>query len=92
MTGRRVWREEYRVDGDTLDLTLSELIREGKARRIIVKDGRGRTLLKLPLWLGALSLFDRGSLLALTAYSALTGRFTVIVERVEERKTSGDNQ
>lgn len=89
MTGRRVWREEVRVDGDTLNLTLSELIREGKARRIIVKDGRGRTLLTLPLWLGALSLFNRGPLLALTAYSALTGHFTIIVERVEEDKNSG---
>ena len=91
MANRRLWREEIRVDGDTLDLTLRGLIREGKARRIIVKDGRGRTLLKLPLWLGVLSLFNRGSLLALTAYSALTGHFTIIVERAEEEKNLGDN-
>jgi hypothetical protein len=81
----RIWKQEYQVGGDRLGLTLKDLIREGRARRIIVKNSRGRTLLKLPLWLGALSLLDNGSLLALTAYGAVTDRFTIVVERAEEQ-------
>ena len=89
MANNRVWTEEYKVDGDTLRMTLDELIREGKARRIIVKNARGRTVLRIPLLLGALSVLKNSSLLALTAYGAMSGKYTVIVEKEGEQDSAG---
>ena len=44
--------EEIKVAGSKLKSTIKNLIREGNVRRIIVRNGEGRTLLDMPLTAG----------------------------------------
>ena len=49
MAGFRVVYEEFKVHGKELVDKVSDLIREGNVRRIIVKDEKGNTFLEIPL-------------------------------------------
>jgi hypothetical protein len=80
----RVWTEEFKVDGETLNATIRDIIREGKARRIIVKNARGRTVLKVPLWLGAAAVLNNPRILLLGTMVSARKPLTIIVEKVEE--------
>ena len=78
-----VWTEEYTVDGESLQATLRDIIREGKARRIIVKNAEGRTVLRVPLWLGAVAILKDPRILLAGALISSRKPLTIIVERVE---------
>jgi hypothetical protein len=84
MSPQKVWQEELTINSDSLGMTLDDLIREGKARRVIVKNARGKTILRLPLWLGALAAAKDLSLAAVAALGTMSGHLTIVVERVEE--------
>lgn len=84
MSSKKVWQEELTIDSNSLGMTLDDLIREGKARRVIVKNARGKTILRLPLWLGALAAAKDASLAAVAALGTMSGHLTIVVERVEE--------
>jgi hypothetical protein len=80
-----VWTEEYRVDSGDLDWTIRDLIREGNARRIIVKNARGKTIVRVRATLGVAALLSNPRILLLGAIMARKGPLTVIVERVGEK-------
>jgi hypothetical protein len=81
---KKVWTEEYKADFGSLDVTLSDIIREGNARRIIVKNAKGRTVLKVPATLGAVALLKNPQLLVAGMWMASRGPLTIIVEKMEE--------
>lgn len=83
MSTEKVWTEEFKVDSGTLDLTLRDLIREGNARRIVVKNARGKTVLKVNATLGAAALLKNPRLLLAGLWMASRGTLTILVERVE---------
>ncbi len=80
-----VWTEEYRVDSGDLDWTIRDIIREGNARRIIVKNARGKTVVKVRATLGVAALLSNPRILVLGALMARKGPLTVIVERIGEK-------
>ena len=45
---------EFKVKGKELLEKVEELIKEGNARRIIIKDEKGRTYLEIPVTIGIL--------------------------------------
>ena len=83
MGRERVWTEEYTVDGESLQATLRDIIREGKAHRIIVKNAQGKTVLKVPLWLGAVAILRNPGILLAGALIPSRGPLTIIVEKKE---------
>ena len=79
--------ETFKLDRDSVDRTLAkieELIHEGNVRRIVVKDGRGTTVIEVPLSLGLVGVALLPVWAAIGAIAALAADFTLQVERRAE--------
>lgn len=88
MKTEETWTEEFTVDSESLNTTIRDLIREGKARRIHVKNADGKTVFKVPLWLGIAAIFNNPRILALGALTSTKNSFTLVVEKVGESPES----
>jgi len=82
-----VRKEEFKVDGTELLKKVREIIKEGNARRIIIKH-EGKTMLEVPLTIGvagvaALTILAP-VLVAIGAIAGLVTQCTLIVEKVEK--------
>ena len=73
--------ESYRVSSDKVVKKVKELIKEGNARRIIIKNEKGKTLLEVPLTIGAIGVVAAPVLAAVGALAALVSNCTIEVER-----------
>ena len=73
--------EEIKVSGPKLKATLKALIREGNVRRVILRNGQGRTLLDMPLSAGIAGAVLLPFWVAVGAVVALATDFTILVER-----------
>ena len=81
MGQKSVWTEEYTVDGESLHASLQDIVREGKARRIIVRNAQGKTVLNVPLWLAAVIVLKNPGVLLLGALISTKEPLTLIVEK-----------
>jgi hypothetical protein len=72
---------EFKVRGEELLRKVKEIVHEGNARRIIVKDEKGETYLEIPLTLGVVGALFLPVLAALGAMAALASNFTLQVVR-----------
>ncbi len=84
--------EEFRVSGEEVIKKVKELLAEGKARRIIIKNEEGKTLIEIPVLVGAVGAILAPSLAALGAIAALVTKCTIVIERREEGEESSDEQ
>lgn len=73
--------EEIQVSGAKLKATLKALIREGNVRRIVLRNGEGRTLLDMPIAAGIAGAVLLPFWVAVGAVVALATDFTILVER-----------
>lgn len=73
--------EEFKVNGDELLAKVKKLIKAGNARRIILKNQNGKTLIEIPLTVGAVGAIIAPSLAAVGAIAALVAKCTIIVEK-----------
>jgi hypothetical protein len=73
--------EEIRVSADKLKSTLKQLVREGNVRRVVLRNGQGRTLLDMPLAVGIVGALLLPFWAAVGAVVALATDFTILVER-----------
>ncbi|WP_373059407.1 DUF4342 domain-containing protein [Gemmatimonas sp.] len=80
--------EQIKVAGDKLMSTLKQLIREGNVRRIIVRNGTGRTLIDMPLSAGLAGAFLAPFWAAVAGILALATEFTIVVERDQENQVT----
>jgi hypothetical protein len=74
-------REEFRVNGEELLKKVKELIAQGNARRIIIKNEKGETIIEIPLMIGAVGALIAPALAAVGAIAALVTKCTIIVEK-----------
>ena len=74
--------EEIKVTAGKLKETLSELIREGNVRRIIIRNSEGRTLLDMPLNAGVAGAVLLPFWMAVGAILALAKEFSISIERL----------
>lgn len=74
-------KEEFKVSGEHIVSTIKDLIREGNARRIIIKNESGETLIEFPLTVGAIGTLLVPTLAAVGALAALVTKCTIIVEK-----------
>jgi hypothetical protein len=75
--------EEHDVQGGQLKETLKRIMREGKVRRVIIRNPQGRTLLDLPLAAGVVGAALIPFWAAVGGVAALAARYTIVVERAE---------
>lgn len=71
--------EEFKVTGEELLRKVKELIAAGNARRIIIKNEAGVSLIEVPLTLGAVGALIAPALAAIGALAALVTNCTIVV-------------
>lgn len=74
-------KEEYKIKGEEILHKVKELIKAGNARRIIIKNENGETLVELPLTVGAAGALLAPALAAIGAIAALVSNCTIVVEK-----------
>lgn len=83
MSEEKVWTEEIRINGEELVGKVKELVREGTARRLIIKNEEGKTLIEVPLTVGVVGALVAPAAAAVGAVAALVTDCTILVEREE---------
>lgn len=73
--------EEFKVSGEDIVRTIKKIIDEGNARRIIIKNEDGNTIIEFPLTVGAVGFLLAPVLAAAGAITALVTKCTIVVER-----------
>jgi hypothetical protein len=80
----RVHTEEHKVKGEHLLAKIKELVQEGNARRIIIKNDEGRSMLEIPLTVGVVTAVLMPVWVAVGAIAALAVDYTLVVEKTSE--------
>jgi hypothetical protein len=84
--GDRTFKESFKVAGDQLLEAVRKILREGNARRVIIKQD-GRSVAEFPLTAGVIGAVFAPVLAAVGALAAVLTECTVEVERVIEDRT-----
>ena len=80
---------KFTINGKELLAKIEELIKEGNARRIIIKDVNGQTYIEIPVTVGVIGAFFAPVLAAVGALAALAANFTVeVIKKDEPEKPS----
>ena len=83
MDEQKVYREEFKMDGDAVIATIKELVHEGNVRRITIKNEGGQTLIEIPLTVGVVGAILLPVWAAIGAIAALAANLIIVVEKVE---------
>jgi hypothetical protein len=73
--------EEFKVSGEEVLKKVKEIIKEGNARKIIIKNEKGEEVVTIPLTLGAVGAILAPALAAVGAVAALLTKCTIVVVR-----------
>lgn len=82
--------ETHKVTGEGLVARVKQLIKEGNARRIIVKNDEGHTIMEIPLTMGVAGAFFLPVFVALGSIAALANDYTLVVEKREPSTPAGE--
>jgi hypothetical protein len=74
-------REYFKVNGDELLSKIKEIIKEGNASRVIIKNEKDETVMEFPLVIGAVGIVLAPIFAAVGAVAALATHCTIIVEK-----------
>ena len=80
-TTKKIFEEEFKVHGAEVVAKVKELIKEGNARKIIIKNEKGKTMLEVPMTLGFVGVAFAPVLAAVGALAALVGKCSIVVEK-----------
>jgi hypothetical protein len=76
--------EEHRTRGERLVEKVRELIHAGNVRRLIIRNDDGKTLIEVPLTVGAVGMLLAPAWAAIAAIAAVVADCSIVVERDEE--------
>ena len=76
--------EELKVSGKDVVETVKKLVQEGNARKIIIKNEKGESVMELPLVVGAAGALIAPVLAAVGALAALLTSCTIVVVKKQE--------
>ncbi len=82
--------EEFTLRGDEVIAKVKEIIKEGNARRVILKNEDGVTLIEVPLTVGVVGAALLPVWAAIGAIAAVAARLTLVVEKREASPTSDE--
>ena len=74
-------KEEFKISGEDISEKIKEIIKEGNARRIIIKNEDGKSVAEFPLTVGAVGALIAPILAAVGAIAALLTKCTIVVEK-----------
>src|SRR5579862_4954431 len=83
----KTFYEQINVAGNQLLEQVQKLIQEGNVRRVLIRDSNGKTLLEVPLTVGAVAgaslAYFALPLVAIGAIAAMIAKVNIVVERYE---------
>ena len=80
-TDEKTNQESFKVSGDELLSTIKEIFKEGKARKVIIKNEKGEIIKEFSLKMGAIGLVLAPQLAAIGAIAAMAKDWTIIIEK-----------
>ena len=86
--GNQSNQEYFRVSGDEILTKIKEIIKEGNATRIIIKNDKDETIMEFPVTVGAVGVVLAPVFAAVGTLAALATRCTIIVEK---KNNKGEN-
>jgi hypothetical protein len=78
--------ESFKVSGDEILTKIKEIIKEGNARRIIIKNEKEETIMEFPLTIGAIGVVLAPIFAAVGTLTALATHCTILVEKRTDEK------
>lgn len=78
-------QESFKVSGDELLSKVREIIKEGNARKVIIKNEKEETIIEFPLTIGAIGVVLAPIFAAVGAIAALATDCTIVVEKRENK-------
>ena len=75
------YHESFKVSGDEILSKIKEIIKEGNATRIIIKNEKDETIMEFPLTVGAIGIVLAPIFAAVGTLAALATKCTIIVEK-----------
>ena len=76
--------ESFKVNGDEIVAKVKEIIKEGNARRIIIKNEKDEIVMEFPMTVGAIGVVLAPIFAAVGTLAALVTHCTIMVEKKEE--------
>ena len=73
--------ESFKVSGEEILSKVKEIIKEGNARKIIIKNEKDETIMEFPLTIGAIGVVLAPIFAAVGTLAALATNCTIIVEK-----------
>jgi len=83
---------EFKIKGQELLTKIEELIKEGNARKIIIKDDKGRTYIEIPVTVGVIGTLFAPVVAAVGALAGVAANFTIEVIKKEEEQSQPDKK
>ena len=80
-TNEKTNQESFKVSGDELLSKIKEIYKEGKARKVIIKNEKGETIREFSLKMGAIGLVLAPQLAAIGAIAGMAKDWTIIIEK-----------
>jgi aryl-alcohol dehydrogenase-like predicted oxidoreductase len=74
-------KESFKVSGDELLSKIKEIIKEGKARKVTIKNHKDETIMEFSLTMGAIGVVLAPQLAAIGALAAMAKDWTIIIEK-----------
>lgn len=78
--------ESFKVTGDEIMTKVKEIIKEGNARRIIIKNDKDETIMEFPLTIGAIGAVLAPVFAAVGTLAALATNCTILVEKRTDKE------
>ncbi len=85
-TAEKTYQESFKVSGHELLSKIKEICKEGKARKVIIRNEKDETIMKFSLKFGAIGLILAPQLAAIGAITAMSRDWTIIIEKKIERE------
>jgi len=79
-------QESFKVSGDELLSKIKEIVKEGNARKVIIKNDKEETIMEFSLTMGAIGVVLAPQLAAIGAIAAMARDWTIVVEKKGEEK------
>jgi hypothetical protein len=73
--------ESFKVSGDDILNKVKEIIKEGNARKIIIKNDKDEIIMEFPLTIGAIGVVLAPIFAAVGTIAALASNCTIVVEK-----------
>jgi hypothetical protein len=78
--------ESFKVSGEEILSKVKEIIKEGNARKIIIKNDKDEIIMEFPLTIGAIGVVLAPIFAAVGTLAALASNCTIIVEKKDSEE------